>query len=129
MTNKKNNWKVWIVTPLAVVLCTVWLSSPVLGLSYDPTEIRPWAGETDTPSGEESGWNDTDGMGDEGGWNGTDNIGRRGLVGTLGDFDFYVSKYFFIYFVPKNINQDKHTDHNDPNGNRDTGRSGRTSPQ
>ena len=115
MKDVRKDWKTLITLLVAVTFCVTWSSSPVQALEYDPTQPQPWAGETESPRGDEGGWNDTDGR------------GGGGLDRIVDSFEFYFSKYFVFYFVPKAIEQDKQVEHHGSTVNRDTDRS-RTTP-
>lgn len=101
MINKDVNGKRLIAFPIAVIFCVAWLSSSGRALEYDPAEPRPWVTLTETPHGDEGGWNDPT------------SIGRKGSIGTFGNFQMYIPKYFIIYFIPKDTEHRRTLERND----------------
>lgn len=86
------NWKTLITLLAAVVLYVAWSTSPVVALAYDPMTPRPWVCESESPQGEEGGWNDPT------------SIGGTSSNWTIGDLLWYSPmKYSILYFIPKKV--------------------------
>jgi hypothetical protein len=92
-----------------VVFCVSLFSPPLAARNADPTRGSPYVGQNGEPTGDDFGWNDPD------------STGGRKINPVISCLQVYVSKYIFIYFIPKKVEKHKPLVEDDPVDLRNTG--------
>ncbi len=103
-----------IALVIAVVFSVTMFCSPVSAIYPDPSNPGPWVVGSETPNGDESGWQDPESPG-----------GEAGIIAEVVSYlKMCTSKYFVVYFVTKKTGSQVEIDdvasHMDFGGSRGT---------